>query len=92
MVGDGRKYFTALITLSETILKDLNDNAVEGPIVKDENIITKVQNHMNAINQQLASYEKIKYVTVLSRDFSVDEGEMTPTLKMKRNILCRLFR
>ena len=35
----------------------------------------------------LASYERIKKIAVLDRDFEIDAGEVTPTLKIKRNIV-----
>ncbi|MBI2606058.1 MAG: long-chain fatty acid--CoA ligase [Deltaproteobacteria bacterium] len=94
MVGDGRKYVSALVTLSETILKEMQsrDGAVDGLVVKDESVLSSVRKHVDGVNRTLASYEKIKYFTVLSRDFSIEEGEMTPTLKMKRSVIENRFR
>ena len=42
--------------------------------------------------QKLASYEQVKRFTVLNREFSINEGEMTPTLKMKRNVIETRFK
>jgi long-chain acyl-CoA synthetase len=50
-------------------------------------VISKVKRHIDDLNRTLASYEQIKRFTVLSKEFSVVDGEMTPTLKMKRNII-----
>lgn len=94
LVGDGRKYFSALITLSEAALAELKEksNGVSGDIVTDEAMLSKVRAYIDSLNQELASYEQIKRFTVLSREFSVADGEMTPTLKMKRNVIESRFR
>ena len=39
------------------------------------------------VNESLARYEQIKKFTVLARDFSQEEGELTPTQKLKRNVI-----
>ncbi|WP_437318441.1 AMP-dependent synthetase/ligase [Sorangium sp. So ce385] len=94
MVGDGRKYVSALITLTEAKLAELkgrgalsSDAAITTPEVVDQ-----VKAHIDALNAGLASFEQIKKFTVLGREFSVQDGEMTPTLKMKRNVIEQRFR
>jgi long-subunit acyl-CoA synthetase (AMP-forming) len=90
MVGDGRKYMAMLITLSEAALAELKSkgaSAVEGEVVRDPEILGQVRKHVDELNQSLASYEQIKKFTVLAREFSIADGEMTPTLKMKRNVI-----
>ena len=47
---------------------------------------------MDALNTELASYEQIKRFAVIAREFSIDDGEMTPTLKMKRAVIEERFR
>jgi long-chain acyl-CoA synthetase len=89
MVGDGRKYLSALITLSEPVLKELGE--INGRIVKDPKILGEVKAAVDQLNHKLASYEQIKRFTVLSREFSIADGEMTPTLKMKRNVIEQRF-
>jgi long-chain acyl-CoA synthetase len=95
MVGDGRKYMAMLITLSEQGLADLKAkgaSAVEGEVVKDPQILSQVRRHVDELNQELASYEQIKKFAVLAREFSIADGEMTPTLKMKRNVIESRFK
>ncbi|HAZ13468.1 MAG: hypothetical protein A2X86_13140 [Bdellovibrionales bacterium GWA2_49_15] len=74
MVGDGRKYFSMLLTLAEGV--KLN------PEIK-ETINQKIEE----VNLSLAGYERIKYFEILDRDFSIEKGEMTPTMKMKRAMI-----
>ncbi len=89
LVGDGRKYFAALITLSENLINELNTKKlINGKIcLENEEVNQKIKKHLATVNQNLASYERIKYFKILSKDFSIDEGEMTPTMKMKRAVI-----
>jgi long-chain acyl-CoA synthetase len=89
MVGDGRKYLAALITLAEQPLKDVRSRpgGINGVQVRDEQILGQVRSQVDAVNLTLASYEQIKKFTVLSREFTVEDGEMTPTLKVKRSVI-----
>ncbi len=94
MVGDGRKYFSALITLSESVLNDLKTTGkINGKAyITDSEINSKIKSHIDSINKSLGNYEKIKYFKILAKDFTIDAGEMTPTLKMKRNIIENNYR
>ena len=94
MVGDGKKYLSALITLSEgkmEEIKNLNKNH-EGLTLTYPELIHEVGNYVETLNSQLASFERIKKFAILSREFSVADGEMTPTLKMKRSVIETRFK
>ncbi len=94
MVGDGRKYLSALITLTEVKLAELKGgSALSGDTaITSPEVVGQVKVHIDALNAELASFEQIKKFTVLIREFSVQDGEMTPTLKMKRNVIEQRFR
>ncbi|WP_437510189.1 AMP-dependent synthetase/ligase [Sorangium sp. So ce1099] len=94
MVGDGRKYVSALITLTEGKLAELKDRgALNGDAaITSPEVVNQVKAHIDSLNAGLASFEQIKKFTVLGREFSVQDGEMTPTLKMKRNVIEQRFR
>lgn len=94
MVGDGRKYISALITLTEGKLAELKDRgALNGDAaITSPEVVSQVKAHIDSLNAGLASFEQIKKFTVLGREFSVQDGEMTPTLKMKRNVIEQRFR
>jgi long-chain acyl-CoA synthetase len=72
VVGDRRPYVAALITLADDALRD--DAEAE------------VQRAVDDVNRDLSRFEQIKRFTVLPRDFSAEEGEVTPTLKLKRRV------
>ncbi len=72
VVGDRRPYVAALITLSEDV-----DLEGAGPAV---------QRAVDEVNKDLSRYEQIKRFTILPRDFTLEAGEVTPTLKLKRRV------
>jgi long-chain acyl-CoA synthetase len=72
VVGDRRPYVTALITLADDVP---TDGAEE-----------QVRRAVDDVNEELSRYEQIKRYTILPRDFSAEEGEVTPTLKLKRRV------
>jgi long-chain acyl-CoA synthetase len=72
VVGDRRPYLAALITLVEDAPR--------------EDAEAEVQQAVDAVNRDLSRFEQIKRFAILPRDFSTDEGEVTPTLKLKRRV------
>jgi long-subunit acyl-CoA synthetase (AMP-forming) len=74
VVGDRRKHLAALVTLAV------------GQKPCDE-VELAIAAHIENINATLPSYETIKKFTILPADFSVEAGELTPTLKAKRNVI-----
>jgi long-chain acyl-CoA synthetase len=72
VVGDRRPYVAALITLA--------DDAA------GEDARTDVERIVEEVNRDLSRFEQIKRFTILPRDFSAEEGEVTPTLKLKRRV------
>jgi long-chain acyl-CoA synthetase len=74
VVGDRRPYLTALVTLDPEA--GLVPKAA-GP---------RIQQIVDEVNAGLSRYEQIKRFMILPRDFSMAEGELTPTLKLKRRV------
>ena len=77
VVGDRRPYVAALITLSEG--------------VDPEGAQAAVQRAVDEVNGELSRYEQIKRFRVLPRDFTLEAGEVTPTLKLKRRVCLEHF-
>jgi long-chain acyl-CoA synthetase len=87
VIGDRRKYLTALISVDadkgpEFAKKhDLDaDKLYDSPKVR-----SLIQDHVDLVNKELARVEQIKKFVVVKRAFSIEGGELTPTLKVKRN-------
>jgi long-chain acyl-CoA synthetase len=79
VVGEGRKYLAALIVPDKPERAD------------DPGFVAQVARGIDHVNGQLAQYETIKRFRVLPAQFSVDSGELTPTLKLKRNVISQKF-
>ena len=97
VIGDGRPFISVLITLDEeavgkwkaehnvpeqTTVRELAANAV---------LRAEIQDAVNAANELVSHAEAIKKFHILPRDLSEEEGEMTPTMKVKRNIVVDKF-
>jgi long-chain acyl-CoA synthetase len=78
VIGDRRPYLTALITLDEAA-KGLSD---------PRRLIEEV---VEDVNQDKASFEQVKRFAILDRDFSPEHDEVTPTLKLKRKVCAEHF-
>lgn len=95
--GDRRKYLTALVTLdTEEIMdyfKEKNiplDSALS--LSDNPEIKNLIEREINESNKNLARFEQIKKFRILENDFSVDAGELTPTLKLKRRVITEKYR
>ncbi len=89
VIGDGRRYLSALITLDEEAAARYHEDGVAPH--ESEWIGRRVQATVDDVNRELARVEQIKRFTILPRSFSVEEGELTPTLKIKRAGVARSF-
>jgi long-chain acyl-CoA synthetase len=56
-------------------------------LADNPHFIKKVQNDAIALTREMNDYERVKRVYLLPREFSIDKGEMTPTLKIKRSVI-----
>ena len=82
VVGDRRPYVAALITLDEEEVAKL-----EG----DEDVSELVRRAVDEINENLAHFEQVRRYEILDRDFSPEQNEVTPTLKLKRRVVEQNF-
>ncbi len=93
VVGSGRKQVGALIVPDWDALKDaLAEDGIEAKGTREEmcadpQVIKRVQNDAIALTRELSDFERVKRVYLLPREFSIDKGEMTPTLKIKRSVI-----
>ena len=92
ILGDRRKYAAALIVPAfaalERRLKDLG--RPPGPrdaLITRPDVIALYQEIVDALNRELAQFERIKRIALLPSEFSVESGELTPTLKVKRKVV-----
>jgi long-chain acyl-CoA synthetase len=90
VVGDRRPFLTALVTLdADELGKWASQHSLDGDIrelSQREDVHELVRQAVDDANRGLAHFEQIRAWTILPRDFSAEEGEITPTLKLKRRI------
>jgi long-chain acyl-CoA synthetase len=93
VVGDKRKFLSALVTLDlEEMAKTLDtDLPPMADCVDHKAVLAQVQGYIDQVNSTLASYETVKKFRLLPRDFSIEEGELTPTLKVKRRVVQKQY-
>ncbi|MCC7308124.1 MAG: long-chain fatty acid--CoA ligase [Acidobacteria bacterium] len=93
VVGSGRKQVGALIVPDWEALKEvLKEEGIDasGPreeLCENPYVIKRVQRDAVELTRELSDYERVKRVYLLPREFSIDKGEMTPTLKIKRSVI-----
>ena len=93
VIGDRRKFLTALLVLDPEAAKRFAEErglGAEAPH-RSEAIRAEVQRGVDEVNSRLANVETIKKFTLLDRAFSIDTGELTPTLKVKRRVVVENF-
>ena len=94
--GDRRKYITALITLNPQAVEAFaKAHNITYPSLKrlvyHPLVVKEVEALVMQKNQKLASFEQIKKFLILDRDFTIENNELTPTLKIKRKIVTEKY-
>ncbi len=90
LIGDKMPYVTALFTINTTAveaikgMEDLRGKPM-ADIAAAPLVVTEVQQAVSRVNKQLAGFEQIRRFRVLERDFTIENGELTPTMKVRRN-------
>jgi long-subunit acyl-CoA synthetase (AMP-forming) len=90
-IGDRRPFMSALVTIDPEQVKLLAQDVGEPPemaaLSKSEKVNALFQQRVDDVNKNLSNVEAIKKFTILPSDLSVDGGELTPTLKVKRKVV-----
>ncbi|HWK27613.1 MAG TPA: long-chain fatty acid--CoA ligase [Solirubrobacter sp.] len=93
--GDRRSYLVALVTLDPdevpALAAELGVPADPEAMAADEKVREAIWKDIDQVNQRFARIEQIKRFAILPRDLSQQEGELTPTLKVKRAVVYRKF-
>ncbi len=86
VIGDRRKFLSALITIDAEAGPAWATANGEDPnaLYSSAKLRASIQTHIDEMNEHYARVEQIKKFTILRRNFSIEDGELTPTLKVKR--------
>lgn len=96
VIGDQRKYVTALVVPNLSQLrkwaqeKGIEDLGAES-LAKNPEAINFIQTQINKIQEGVAEYEKIKKITLLPHHFSIMNGEVTNTMKVRRPVVAKRY-
>jgi long-chain acyl-CoA synthetase len=97
LVGDRLPYLTALFTINPAVAETLKGmDALKGhntaEMAAAEPVLKEIQRVVARVNKQLAPFEQVRKYRVLGRDFSIEDGELTATMKVRRARVMENFR
>jgi len=97
VIGDRRKYLTAIIVIDEdNVVKFAQDNKIQyttyASLTQHPEVRKLIQREVDAVNKTLASVETIKRFTILPKKLYEEDGEVTPTMKVKRKYINEAFK
>lgn len=96
VIGDSRKYVTAIIVPAIEAVKEyarrkkIQYRSLE-ELLKNSQITDLIARRIEALQEGFASFEKIKKFTLLPREFTMESGELTNTLKIRRPVINRRY-
>lgn len=96
VVGDGKPFIAALVTLDEEMLPGWAANNGLGSLTVEqartnETVLAEIQGAVDEANKAVSKAESIRKFSVLAEDFTEDNGTLTPSMKLKRNVIMRDF-
>ena len=96
VIGDKRNYLAALLVLEkDEAVKFAKENNIlfseYTDLIKHEKIKKLVQGIIDEVNTHLAPYETVKRFRILTQEFAIDTGELTPSLKVKRRFVTQKY-
>ncbi|MCA9805226.1 MAG: AMP-binding protein, partial [Cyanobacteria bacterium HKST-UBA02] len=94
--GDRRKYITALFTLNPDALVDYARKhnisyAQTAELTQNARVRREIERLVEARNKNLPNFQRIKRFLILSRELSIEENELTPTMKVKRKVITEKY-
>ncbi len=93
VIGEHQRFAAALIVPGFAFVKEWCERkqipipATNEELIKIERVKNRIMKEVNAVNEGLGSYETIKKIELLPREWSIDRGEMTPKLSLKRKVI-----
>jgi long-chain acyl-CoA synthetase len=97
VIGDRRKYITALIVIDEeNVVKYAQDHKVQyttfASLTRTDEVIRLIEEEVNRVNKQIARVENIRKFKLLDKKLYTEDGEVTPTMKVKRASIAKQYK
>lgn len=92
--GDKRKYITALLTLDPTVVDSVVDDKTLAFVdkIKDPKVKARIEYEVGKANAKLPPYMTVKYYQILPKSFTIEDDEITSTMKLKRNVIEKKYK
>jgi len=97
VVGDGQKFAAAIVVPAFAFIRDwaarknIKIGESNAEIAANKDVFARIMEEVEHINKELAQYETIKTVAVAADAFTVDTGELTPKLSLKRKVILKKY-
>jgi len=95
VIGDRRPYLVALVTLdpeeAATFAKEHDLPPDAEALASNELVRSSIEEHLEKVNSKFARVEQVKKIAILPHDLSQEGGELTPTMKVKRNVVAEKY-
>lgn len=97
VVGDKRKFLIAIISLDrDAFMDELEELGISGSpdyeeLSKNRKVFEILDKEIQSVNEDLASFESIKGFFIASNDFTVENGQITPSLKLKKKVILKIY-
>lgn len=97
IVGDKRKFLIAIISLDrDAFMDELEELGISGSpdyeeLSKNRKVFDIVEKEIQSVNEDLASFESIKGFFIAANDFTVENGQITPSLKLKKKVILKIY-
>jgi len=99
VMGDGQKYPSALLVPNFNFVREWakrkemkEDISSNSALIQNESIVKRIQKEVDIFNEGFGQWEKIKQFRLLPNEFTIEGGELTPTLKFKRKIILEKYK
>jgi long-chain acyl-CoA synthetase len=97
VIGDRRKFITALIVIDEeNVVKYAQDHKVQyttfASLTRTEDVVQLIAEEVNKVNKQIARVENIRKFRLLDKKLYTEDGEVTPTMKVKRKAIAEQYK
>ena len=92
VIGDDRRFLTALLTLDEEAIVGFREkHGIDGEAHQHPTVLETVGKGVESTNQRVARVETVRDFRILPRSLTLEDGELTPTLKVKRRVVHEHF-
>lgn len=97
IIGSERKYVTALVVPTaiafEELMKEMGLEKIKKEYqVKEKAVVEFYQKRINELQKDLSPYEQVKKIVLIPDEFTIQTGELTPSLKIKRRVVAEQFK